>query len=157
AGHGACDRSSNGIAVAANADGPMDSQRKSRAWRRWAVRHGCRPRDRLSDAAADEHGLRGGGAVAGRWSTQRELSATGQQSSVSRANPGLRSAPSGLRSLRISRGPLMSSLSGKSGPRYRQMVDASAPYEAIAVTKLTPIIGAEIGGVDLARLADDPA
>jgi taurine dioxygenase len=45
----------------------------------------------------------------------------------------------------------MSSLSGKQGPRYRHVAGESEPYETIGVEKLTPIIGAEIGGVDLAR------
>ena len=45
----------------------------------------------------------------------------------------------------------MSSLSSKQGPRYRHAEGESAPYETIGVDKLTPIIGAEIGGVDLAR------
>jgi taurine dioxygenase len=45
----------------------------------------------------------------------------------------------------------MSSLSGKDGPRVRHAADASAPYETIGVDKLTPIIGAEINGVDLAK------
>ena len=45
----------------------------------------------------------------------------------------------------------MSSLSGKDGPRYRHVTDESKPYETIRVGKLTPIIGAEIEGVDLAR------
>ena len=46
----------------------------------------------------------------------------------------------------------MSSLSGKQGPRYRHIADESAPYETIAVEKLTPIIGAEISGVDVGKL-----
>ncbi len=45
----------------------------------------------------------------------------------------------------------MSSLSGKDGPRYRHTTDESVPYETIGVEKLTPIIGAEIEGVDLAK------
>src|SRR5262245_36808580 len=45
----------------------------------------------------------------------------------------------------------MSSLSGKDGPRYRHAADESKPYETIRVDKLTPIIGAEIDGVDLAK------
>src|SRR5215475_14065204 len=52
-------------------------------------------------------------------------------------------------------GPPMSSLSGKQGPRYRHITDESGPYETIAVEKLTPIIGAEISGVDIARLVSD--
>src|SRR5438045_1610710 len=44
----------------------------------------------------------------------------------------------------------MSSLSSKQGPRYRHTADSSEPYETIGVEKLTPIIGAEISGVDLA-------
>ena len=45
----------------------------------------------------------------------------------------------------------MSSLSSKDGPRIRHAGDASQPYETIGVDKLTPIIGAEINGVDLAK------
>ena len=45
----------------------------------------------------------------------------------------------------------MSSLRGNNGPRYRHTADeSSAPYETIEVDKLTPIIGAEISGADLA-------
>ena len=51
----------------------------------------------------------------------------------------------------------MSSLSGKQGPRYRHLADQSEPYETIGVEKLTPIIGAEISGVDIARLVGDDA
>jgi taurine dioxygenase len=43
----------------------------------------------------------------------------------------------------------MDAMKGNNGPRYRHVVDESAPYETIAVDKLTPIIGAEIAGVDL--------
>ena len=43
----------------------------------------------------------------------------------------------------------MSVLRGNNGPRYRHTADKSAPYESISVDKLTPVIGAEIGGVDL--------
>src|SRR5580693_8903590 len=49
-----------------------------------------------------------------------------------------------------SRRTRMSSLAGKQGPRYRHIADDAEPYEIIAVEKLTPIIGAEISGVDLA-------
>lgn len=45
----------------------------------------------------------------------------------------------------------MTSLRGNNGPRYRHRPDLSAPYETISVDKLTPIIGAELGGVDLSR------
>ena len=43
----------------------------------------------------------------------------------------------------------MSSLAGKQGPRYRHTAAGTEPYETIAVEQLTPIIGAEISGVDL--------
>ena len=46
----------------------------------------------------------------------------------------------------------MSSLASKQGPRYRHTADEEEPYETIAVEKLTPIIGAEITGVDLGKL-----
>lgn len=51
----------------------------------------------------------------------------------------------------------MSSLAGKQGPRYRHATDDGAPYETIAVEKLTPIIGAEISGVDIGKLVSDDA
>ena len=51
----------------------------------------------------------------------------------------------------------MSSLSSKQGPRYRHTADGGEPYETIAVEKLTPIIGAEITGVDLGKLVSDDA
>ena len=43
----------------------------------------------------------------------------------------------------------MSLFRGNNGPRFKHVADASAPYDAITVAKLTPVIGAEIGGVDL--------
>ena len=51
----------------------------------------------------------------------------------------------------------MSSLSGKQPPRYRHLADDTEPYETIAVEKLTPIIGAEISGVDIGKLVSDNA
>src|SRR3981081_81566 len=51
----------------------------------------------------------------------------------------------------------MSSLSGKQGPRYRHIAGDTEPYETIAVEKLTPIIGAEILGVDIGKLVSDDA
>ena len=45
----------------------------------------------------------------------------------------------------------MSSLSGKQGPRYRHIAGESEPYETITVDKLTPIIGAEISGVNIGK------
>ena len=50
----------------------------------------------------------------------------------------------------------MSSLSSKHGPRYRHTAGDTAPYETIAVDKLTPIIGAEISGVDLSQPLSQP-
>ena len=49
----------------------------------------------------------------------------------------------------------MNSLSRKAGPRYKHLAGGSEPYETIAVEKLTPIIGAEISGVDIGRLVSD--
>ncbi len=49
----------------------------------------------------------------------------------------------------MERPPLMSSLRGNNGPRYRHDPGNTAPFETIQVDKLTPIIGAEISGVDL--------
>ena len=51
----------------------------------------------------------------------------------------------------------MSSLASKQGPRYRHVAGEEEPYETIAVEKLTPIIGAEISGVDIGRLVSDEA
>src|SRR5579859_2261667 len=45
----------------------------------------------------------------------------------------------------------MTSLRGNSGPRYKHATDESAPYDTITIDKLTPVIGAEIGGVDLSQ------
>ncbi len=45
----------------------------------------------------------------------------------------------------------MNTLRGNGGPRIRHTSDDSAPYETISVDKLTPIIGAEISGVDLSQ------
>lgn len=52
------------------------------------------------------------------------------------------------------------SLRGNDGPRHRHAADgwpANAPYRHIAVRPLTRAIGAEIEGVDLARIAEGPA
>ena len=37
------------------------------------------------------------------------------------------------------------------GPRYKHTAQEGTPYETITVDKLTPIIGAEIAGIDLSR------
>src|SRR5580698_10510925 len=47
----------------------------------------------------------------------------------------------------------MSSLRSNNGPRIKYTPDDS-PYETIAVDKLTPIIGGEIGGVDLREISN---
>jgi taurine dioxygenase len=39
----------------------------------------------------------------------------------------------------------------RNGPRLRQDTGASSPYQTLTVEKLTPLIGAELGGVDLSR------
>jgi taurine dioxygenase len=46
---------------------------------------------------------------------------------------------------------MQGSLSGKGGPRIRHVEGESAPYETITVDKLTPVIGAEIGNIDLSK------
>jgi taurine dioxygenase len=46
---------------------------------------------------------------------------------------------------------MQGSLRGNSGPRYRHTADEGAPYETLTIDKLTPIIGAEIGGIDLSK------
>ena len=43
---------------------------------------------------------------------------------------------------------MQGSLSGKAGPRIRHVADEETPYETHTVDKLTPLIGAEIGGID---------
>ena len=45
----------------------------------------------------------------------------------------------------------MSLFGGNNGPRYKHAAETTASYETITVEKLTPVIGAEIGGVDLSR------
>ena len=42
-------------------------------------------------------------------------------------------------------------LNAKSGPRIRHLAPESAPYDTLTVDKLTPVVGAEIGRVDLSR------
>src|SRR4029079_6415428 len=49
----------------------------------------------------------------------------------------------------------MSSLASKSGPRIRHVTGEEEPYETISVEKLTPIIGAELSGVDIGKLVSD--
>src|SRR5882762_10518086 len=46
---------------------------------------------------------------------------------------------------------MQGSLRGNKGPRIRPQADESAPYETITIDKLTPIIGAEVGGIDLSQ------
>ena len=41
------------------------------------------------------------------------------------------------------------------GPRYKHAATEDAPYETITVDKLTPLLGAEIGGIDLAQPLSD--
>jgi taurine dioxygenase len=45
----------------------------------------------------------------------------------------------------------MSTLRGTGGPRYKVTHNEVAEYETIGVDKLTPVIGAELSGVDLGR------
>src|SRR5260370_39887048 len=45
----------------------------------------------------------------------------------------------------------MSLLRRRDGPRIKYVAEDAGPYDTITVDKLTPIIGAEIGGVDLAQ------
>src|SRR5580704_11645279 len=46
---------------------------------------------------------------------------------------------------------VMNAMRGNRGPRYKHRADETAPYETITIDQLTPIIGAEIGGIDLAQ------
>ena len=45
----------------------------------------------------------------------------------------------------------MDPVRSNNGPRYKHLADEPAPYDTITVDKLTPIIGGEIGGVDLSK------
>jgi taurine dioxygenase len=45
----------------------------------------------------------------------------------------------------------MSLFRGNNGPRLKHAAEAATSYDAITVEKLTPVIGAEIGGVDLSQ------
>ena len=45
----------------------------------------------------------------------------------------------------------MSSLRRRDGPRIKYTADDAGPYDTIAIEKLTPIIGAEIDGIDLSQ------
>ena len=45
----------------------------------------------------------------------------------------------------------MSLFRGNNGPRYKRAAEEIAPYDTITIEKLTPVIGAEVGGVDLSR------
>ena len=45
----------------------------------------------------------------------------------------------------------MDPIRSNNGPRYKHLADEAAPYDTITVDKLTPIIGGEIGGVDLSK------
>ena len=49
----------------------------------------------------------------------------------------------------------MNVLRGMGGPRYRHNATDSAPYTTLGIDKLTPIIGAEITGVDLTQQIQD--
>jgi len=46
---------------------------------------------------------------------------------------------------------MQGSLSTNAGPLIRHVVEESAPYETITIDRLTPIIGAEVGGIDLSK------
>ena len=46
---------------------------------------------------------------------------------------------------------MSSSLIGNQGPRIKHSGGESAPYETITLDRLTPVIGAEIGGIDLSQ------
>lgn len=40
---------------------------------------------------------------------------------------------------------------GNGGPRYKHHQAESIPYQTLTLRKLTPIIGAEVDGIDLSR------
>jgi taurine dioxygenase len=46
-------------------------------------------------------------------------------------------------------------LNAKSGPRIRHQIPEGSPYETLTVDKLTPVIGAELHGIDLSRPLTD--
>src|SRR5579862_7401493 len=64
-----------------------------------------------------------------------------------------RSSAASSATRRSPRRSAMSSLRSNNGPRIKYTPDDS-PYETITVDKLTPIIGGEIGGVDLRELSN---
>ena len=45
----------------------------------------------------------------------------------------------------------MDPIRSNQGPRYKHLAAEPAPYDTITIDKLTPIIGSEIGGVDLSK------
>ncbi len=49
----------------------------------------------------------------------------------------------------------MNVLRGMGGPRYRHQASNGMPYETISIDPLTPVIGAEIGGIDLTQPLSD--
>ena len=46
---------------------------------------------------------------------------------------------------------MQGSLRGNKGPRIRHVVEEGAPFETITVDKVTPVIGAEVGNIDLSK------
>jgi taurine dioxygenase len=49
----------------------------------------------------------------------------------------------------------MQMLNAKAGPRIRKAAGESKPYEFITLRKLTPLIGAEVGAIDLSKAISD--
>ena len=49
-----------------------------------------------------------------------------------------------------------SALRGNHGPRYHHRVEAAAPYDTSHGAPLTPIIGADIAGVDVSQPLGTP-
>src|SRR5262245_40297272 len=54
-----------------------------------------------------------------------------------------------------SQSPENAMLNAKSGPRIRHLAPESAPYETLTLDKLTPVIGAELAGIDLSKPLSD--
>src|SRR5215831_19798613 len=65
--------------------------------------------------------------------------------------PAYREVTKGLGFRQEAKERAMDAIRTNNGRRYKHIAETSAPYDTITVEKLTPIIGAEIGGVDLSK------
>src|SRR5262245_401749 len=63
--------------------------------------------------------------------------------------PVYRERATGLGSRQEAKERAMDAIRSNNGPRYKHIAETS--YDTITVEKLTPIVGAEVGGIDLSR------